>query len=268
MRRGRALPLGRLLVAIVLGSVSDGAETAAQPVKAIVDQDRAVVACVVDNVVKNARDCPLGAVTIFDTIPVKAGIFEVTGYARKIAVGLARGDENLSLQQCSVIVAEASSGRVQPTGSSVTVTIRELDRSDGTLRSSIDSALSMREVRIQKAYALSVEAEEPHVFFIASNLDEAIAYSQKDWPHGDPITYYILAGFLHKNRDGRDRVEMTYSAFDTALTDAGPFFDLLAVAVYNQTLMIVISRGIALSPTTYAIDLWSGRSFEQPKRCQ
>jgi hypothetical protein len=263
---GRFLVYGRLIAASLAALLSVPAAAGDSLVRAVIDHERAVIACVVGNVVKNARDCTLGDAVISEFVDMRPGTFDFVEYEGKLKIGLPRGLEGATLAACGVVIADDTvpSTSVKRTGQ---VALKPLDPQDKALTSEVADALYLRSVRLQKAFQITAGGET-RLYFLASNRDEALQYAEPHWPLGDQINYYILAGFLKTNRDGRHVVDVAFSDFDTALTDAGPFFDMLGMILIDGKLRLVTSRGILLAHQKFLTDLNWDTLAEQPALCQ
>jgi hypothetical protein len=246
-------------LAILLALPADANEPL---VRAVVDHDGVVIACTVDGKTTNGRDCPTGNAVISEFIDVRDGTFDLTEYDGTLKIGLPPGLERADPKACSAVIVDKLTPD-PPARRVGTVTFKALNPDDAALKSAVADAFYLRDVRLKRAFDITI-GQTSKLYFLASNEDEAYEYARPTWPFGDRINYYVLAGFLETNSDGRHVADVGFSEFDSALTDAGPFFDLLGVALLNGKLRLVVTRGIQLSPGKALTDLhWVLRGEQQ-----
>ena len=231
-------------------------------VRAVVDHEGVVVACTIDGRTTNGRDCPAGNAVISEFVDVRDGTFDITEYDGKLTVGLPPGLERADPKACGAVIVDKAIDA--PTRRVGTVTFKALDPDDAALKSAVAGAFHMRTVHLRRAIEITLGGTSK-LYFLASNEDEAYQYARPTWPFGDLINYYVLAGFLKTNGDGRHVAEVGFSVFDTTLTEAAPVFDLLGIAFIDGEPRLVVSRGIQRSPGKALTDLqWLLRGEQQP----
>lgn len=234
-------------------------------VSAVVDHEGVVIACTVDGRTTNGRDCPAGNAVISEFVAVRDGTFDLTEYDGALKLGLPPGLERADPKACSAVIIDKASVPA-PARRVGAVTFTALNPDDAALQAAVADAFYLRSVRLRRAIEITIGPTRK-LYFLASNADEAYQYARPTWPFGDQINYYLLAGFLKTNADGRHVADVGFSTFDSVLTEAAPVFDLLGIAVVDSEPRLVVSRGIQRSPGKVLTDLQWGLRGEQQRLC-
>ena len=235
-------------------------------VRAVVDHDGVVIACTVDGKTTNGRDCPAGNAVISEFVDARDGTFDLTEYDGTLKIGLPPGLEATDPKACSALIVDKVPAE-PPTRQVGSVTFKALNPEDAALWSAVADAFYMRSVHLRRAFEIAI-GQTRRLYFLASNENEAYEYARPTWPFGDLINYYVLAGFLRTNPDGRHAADVAFSTFDTVLTEAAPVFDLLGIALVDGEPRLVVSRGTQRSPRMALTDLQWMSHGEQQSLCR
>ena len=235
-------------------------------VRAVVDHDGVVIACTVDGKATNGRDCPAGHAVISEFVDARDGAFDLTEFDGTLRPGLPPGLERTDPKACGALIADKMAAD-PPARQVGTVTFKVLNPDDTALRSAVADAFYLRSVHLMRAIELAI-GETHRLYFLASNENEAYQYARPTWPFGDVVNYYVLAGFLRTNPDGRHVADVAFGTFDSVLTEAAPVFGLLGVALVDGEPRLVVSRGTQRSPRMALTDLQWMVHGEQQSLCR